>query len=57
VLKGKNLMLEKKVVPFRSNEGISYSLTQRLLKKGENFGVKLRLNRESKMNLDKISRE
>ena len=50
-------MLEKKVVPFRSNEGISYSLTQRLLKKGENFGVKLRLNRESKMNLDKISRE
>ena len=32
-------MQEKKVVPFRSNEGISYSLTQRLLEKGENYGL------------------
>jgi predicted metal-binding protein len=32
-------MQEKKVVPFRSNEGISHSLTQRLLEKGENYGL------------------
>ena len=32
-------MREKKVVPFRSNEGISYSLTQSLLEKGENYGL------------------
>ena len=32
-------MQEKKVVPFKSNEGISYSLTQRLLEKGESYGL------------------
>ncbi len=32
-------MQKKKVVPFRNNEGISYPLTQRLLAKGENFGL------------------
>jgi predicted metal-binding protein len=32
-------MQEKKVVPFRSNEGISYSLTQRLLDKGAEYGL------------------
>lgn len=32
-------MHKKKVVPFRNNEGISYSLIQRLLKKGKNYGL------------------
>ncbi len=32
-------MLEKKVVPFRTNEGISYSVTQRLLEKGKDYGL------------------
>jgi predicted metal-binding protein len=32
-------MQEKKIVPFRSDEGISHSLTQRLLEKGENYGL------------------
>ena len=32
-------MPEKKVVPFRSSEGISYSLTQRLLEKGKSYGL------------------
>jgi hypothetical protein len=41
-------MPEKKLVPFRSSEGISYSLI---------LGVKFRLDRKSKMNLDKFSRE
>jgi len=27
------------VIPFRSNEGISFSLTQRLLEKGESYGL------------------
>jgi len=29
----------KKVVPFRNRDGISYSLTQRLLAKGEDYGL------------------
>jgi predicted metal-binding protein len=32
-------MQQKKIVPFRSNEGISYSLTQRLLDKGAEYGL------------------
>lgn len=32
-------MPEKKVIPFRSSEGISYSLTQRLLEKGKSYGL------------------
>ena len=32
-------MQEKKVVPFRSSEGISHSLTQRLLEKGKSYGL------------------
>ena len=32
-------MQEKKVVPFRSNDGISYGLTQRLLDKGAEYGL------------------
>jgi predicted metal-binding protein len=32
-------MEDKKIVPFRSNEGISYSLTQRLLEKGRTYGL------------------
>ena len=32
-------MPEKKVVPFRSSEGISHSLTQRLLEKGKSYGL------------------
>ena len=32
-------MPEKKVVPFRSSEGISHSLTQRLLEKSKSYGL------------------
>jgi predicted metal-binding protein len=32
-------MQNKKVVPFRNQDGISYSLTQRLLAKGEDYGL------------------
>ena len=32
-------MKNKNVVPFRSNEGISHSLTERLLEKGKNYGL------------------
>ena len=32
-------MQEKKVVPFRASDGISHSLTQRLLEKGKSYGL------------------
>ena len=43
-------MKNKNVVPFRSNEGISHSLTQRLLDKGRDYG----LNAIFPFNIDKI---
>lgn len=43
-------MPEKKVVPFRSSEGISHSLTQRLLEKGKSYGLTAILP----FNIDKI---
>jgi predicted metal-binding protein len=44
-------MQESKVVPFKTGEGISHHLTQRLLKKGRSYG----LNAIFPFNIDKIS--